>query len=183
MAQIYRITTEMTGMPGGPYYNQTYWDDPSLINAQSAVASLQEFWDGMDSAISSQLTITVPGEVDVVESTTGQTVASEAVTGFTLPGGNANEALPLTTQLLLRLRTGVFVGGREIRGRMFIPGCTEENNTGGRPSAALVTLANNAASSLVNGIMAVYSPTRRVYEDVTSATAWNEWAVLRSRRD
>jgi hypothetical protein len=124
--------------------------------------------------------------VATVDSTTGDITALTAVTSQTGTGGSVGDALPYATQGLVRLRTGFFVGGKEIRGRIFIPGLTETDSDIGVPSSFVVGAWNTAVAALIadaNSVLLVYSRKHAAGEAVVSGSAWNKWAVLRSRRD
>jgi hypothetical protein len=96
--------------------------------------------------------------------------------------------MAFATQGLIRWRTGVFIAGRELRGRTFIPGATESRSANGRPDSTYITTAETAAQDLLDNAalgaaLVVYSVTHRQVELVQSRSVWGQWAVLRSRRD
>jgi hypothetical protein len=108
------------------------------------------------------------------------------VTPETGVGGSSAEALPLTTQLLVRWRTGVFNLGRELRGKTFIPGMIEpSNDVTGAPTSAAVTGFQNAAITFAadSAGLGIYSRVYNMAATVASVNVWNKWAILTSRRD
>lgn len=162
------------------------WFDPSEgLNPQDLVDRIAEFWNALHFQMQSGLTIQVEGQVDSIDSTTGEVTSTTAPTAPAPVTGSASaDALPLSTQALVQLRTGVYFGGRELRGRMFIPGWTTGGNSGGRPTTSVRTLIGGEAQSLADDAdQVVYSPTKREFADVSTTQVWTEWAVLRSRRD
>lgn len=183
-----RVTTELTGSPGGPYFSTTYYGGTGLAMAQPAADSSRDFWFQLQNFLDSRMSLVPIAEVEEVDPATGLITAvyNVSTTGFTFAG--AGEALPTVVQGLLRLRTGVYVGGREVRGRKFIPGILESSTTAGRPSVALLNAINGAWDASVPeaaaaGEHVVYSETHHVDHVVTSRSTWTEFAVLRSRRD
>jgi hypothetical protein len=118
------------------------------------------------------------------------TGALEAVTSISPNSGSgtlAGDPLSPSTQGLLRLETGVVVNNRLVKGRLFLPGTTENvNQTPGTPIAAYRTDYEAAAAALIadaNSAWCVWSRTHGQRPVITSANVWTKWAVLRSRRD
>lgn len=186
MTTLYRVRVALSGdaVAGGglsTYYFRTV--DGTAQQAATAVATL---WVALEPQLNGALTWTSNSQVDTIETTTGKVTASTAVTNATGVGDSASERLPEATQLLVRLRTGVYQNGREVRGRLFIPGMTEANSSNGTPLGAMVTSINSAFATLVgtaNANWVVYSPRYLNAFDVSSANCWgDEFAVLRSRR-
>ena len=93
------------------------------------------------------------------------------------------------TQGLVHWLTGDFVNGRQLRGKTFIPGlCEDDNTTAGLMSSTCQGVIATAADALLtasgtNGPLMIYSPTNHVAEAVQANTVGTKWAVLRSRRD
>ena len=117
------------------------------------------------------------------------TGALEAINTVTPVGGSgtlAGDALPPATQGLLRILSNVISNDRLIRGRLFLPGTGESSSTLGAPDSAYLTDYNNAAAALIsdaNTEWRLWSRTHGLAPDVITASTWNKWAVLRSRRD
>jgi len=94
--------------------------------------------------------------------------------------------------VLLRLRTGLVVAGRLLRGRWFNgPVGTAAIAATGGTSAGAITAFNNAGAGLLAAgatttKLAVWNrPTNVVgtSAEVTSVSTWEKLAVMRSRRD
>ena len=183
MATIWRVTTTMTGVIGGPYVNQLHFEDQTLQDAGAAHAVAAEFWSAAGAGSAVGLAGTVGGEVELIEDSTGAIVGVEAVTPVTFAGAAAGELLPPTTQGLISLRTGVFSGGREIRGRVFVPAIPDQWNDQGVPSSQYVDALTSWGADLVNTGCVIYSPTKATSAPVTAAIGRSYWASLRSRRD
>jgi hypothetical protein len=130
------------------------------------------------------LVSTTLGAVELIDSTTGQPTGVADGGPDVVTGGNGEgERLPFATQGLCRLRTNTFFGGRELRGRLYIPGLTEDHSDAGVPNANFKTKVQDALTLLGESALAVYSPTKHQWATVGATSVWSQWAVLRSRRD
>ena len=184
MALLYRVVTRFTGPPGAPYFNTTYWDDLALSDASNAAGQVAAWWSEIAPGLRDDMDIAIEPEVAHVESTTGEVIGVSVVSAAVTQPTNTADPLPLASQGLMRLRTGSYTGGRELRGRMFIPGMTEGQTTDGRLTTATVDSLNaSAAAELVVPGLVVYSPTHHVFAAVTAGSMWQDLAILRSRRD
>jgi len=127
--------------------------------------------------------------VPIVNTYNEVTLALESTAGLVASSGvgtDIAQCLSPATQGLLQLRTGLITFGRLLRGRLFLPGPTEQANNDGKPDAAYIADYDAAAAALAgdaNTDLVVWSRTHGVKSVVTSALTWNQWAVLRSRRD
>lgn len=183
-----RVTSEWTGGTGAPYYTTQHFGGSTAGEATAAANAVRNFWFQLENQLSNTLSVSVQDDVPLVDPVTGQIIqmfsAPTAPVSFT----STEQVLPWTTQALFRLRTGDFVAGRELRGKLFMPGSTENRSLDGVPDNAWVTLLNGNWTFSYGGLPSsnlpvVWSPTHGVFSNVTSATVWDQWAVLRSRRD
>lgn len=126
-------------------------------------------------------------DVATIDEVSGNITALTGTTPATGVGTAVGDALPPIAQGLLRLFGAMIVGGRLLRGRLFLPGAVESDNasTGGTSTtyrsdyeAAALALINDA-----NTEWRIWSRTHGVSGDVVSATVWTKFASLRSRRD
>jgi hypothetical protein len=156
-------------------------------NAQGAADAAAAWWAGFADRFATAQSMRVDPEVLEVNIATGQTIGVTTVTSSTVAGTGGAVQVPQASMVLVQWRTGNFVGGREIRGRTFIPGLISGalTNNGELATAAQsdilahsTTLADFAAPSMV-----VYSPTNGAQATVASASVWTEMAVMRSRRE
>lgn len=182
-----RVITRITGFLGGPWVNVTYWSGADTApGAIAANAAIGVFWNAVRASMSTQCTFATDPIVAQMDAATGTRTANYPVTVITNPGLDAGDPLPPATQGLIRLRSGVFVAGREVRGRINVPGLTEPSSTNGRPTAGLLTTLNTAASTL-NGAtspdLSVWSRAHGVTQAVTTTDTWTDFAIRRSRRD
>lgn len=187
MTLLRKVDIVWTGLTGTPYFSQM-WFAHQPGKASAAATAVSTFFTANQGRIALGLVGSIEDDQTIIESTTGQAVAVEQ--GGSAPNivaSGSSEPLPFASQFVLRLRTSVFIDGRRLQGRMFIPAPVENDSTG-RPTAQLVTLWNTAAATLLTssisfGAWEVYSRKHRVEAQVVSASGWNQWGVLRSRRD
>lgn len=187
MAQIFEVHTTWTGVAGTPYYTTLRGLMTGPVEPEEFADRWTTFLVSIQGAIADALTAVVEPEVTVIESTSGELVGVLSIDGDTIAPNGGGDALPPATQCLVQLTTPAIISGRRLRGRIFLPGMLEANNgVTGEPSGALVGSFNDALDTLVDALAStwvVYSPTHRAYATVTGAQVWNQWAVLRSRRD
>jgi hypothetical protein len=172
---------------GGGVSTFNFIGDDLQADANAAAAAVATAMAALEPVMDVDAVWTLETEVDVFNVLTGQTTGVFTVAGATGNGNSVGDKLPLAVQGLVRLRTGFFVGGREVRGRLFIPAVGEPFiNADGTPTVAFQTTIADAIDDLradPNCIYAVYSPTHSTAQEVTAVTAWSNFAVLRSRRD
>jgi len=185
MSQIDRVRSLYTGLPGMPGVTTMFFDPAEGLNPQDLVDRISDFWNSLLTSLADGMTITVEPIVDSINSDTGEVTSSTGVTPPTPTNcSDTADNLPFATQALVQLRTGVYFGGRELRGRYFVPGYCESAQTAGAPSSAVISALQAAAQSLADDAdQIVYSPTKHEFADVSTCQVWNKWAVLRSRRD
>lgn len=183
-----RVRTIFTGVQGAPYYSNLYFTGDTLLDAQEAHAKVATFWNNARTHIRAGTSITIQGDVPEIDPATGDITVMHAVTPVNWLGTDSGEMLPPATQALVQFKTGSYVGGRQIRGRMFIPAQMESDNVAGLLGSGYITFLNGLLTTLLvptaSGAQpVVWSRTHGVDPIVTSATTWLQWAVLRSRRD
>lgn len=181
-----RVQTVVTGVAGSPYYLTGYFDADGAI-PDSVIDRWHDFVIG-DEAFPLAGTITrTDGELPIVNPQTGQIVGQVTGTGRTTVGTRNYDLAPLQTQLLVRWRTGEYIGGREIRGRTSIPLVGEASvSANGNVSQETIGSINLQAANLLSGIggdFVVWSKKNGVWYAATSASCWEKFSVLRSRRD
>jgi len=185
---MYRFSSVMTGVAGAPYYNSLYVIDTSSLNVDAAAEAVHDFWDSLLEFSDDALIWTLDTDVQIVDPVTGQITGAETVTSQVTGGQNTGTPLPVATQGLMRFTTGVYEGGRQLRGRLFIPALTVGAGTT-TPSGPNIVSWNNAWETFrtdllaANGEHVIYSRTYHTEHVVRGASAWNQYAVQRSRRD
>jgi hypothetical protein len=188
VAIIQRVRTVLTGVAGSPWYSNLYCAG-STSDASLEIDAIGEFWDAVSAVMHTSVTWRVEGIVANVNDATGSIVSTSSNSDYTGAGLDTGDLLPIATQGLLQMRTGIYVGGREIRGRLFVPGAVEDSSTAGKPGTVFRDTVQAAfddklsTSGQLNGELVIYSPTYGTSEQVTNASVWSDWAVLRSRRN
>lgn len=187
MADLLRVRINLTGMITGPGLSTFYFLGTSQTDADLAADAAFDFYVAIRGQIPSYGTMTVDSEVDVLSSVTGSLLGSYGVSAQTTTGTNATDAMGGAVNGLLRLGTGVVVAGRQLKGHLFIPGpCEGGNDAGGHPTAGYATTVKGAADVLVLAAgtdWVIWSKTHGVAHSVTTTSVWNQWAILRGRRD
>jgi len=180
---VKRVRTIFSGVQGAPYYSNLYFGDTA--SASACVTAVATFWNDIDSVISTAIAYTVQGTVVTMDPITGDIISSEDVGGNNGFGTDAGELMPFATQALVRWHTGEYINGREVRGRCFIPGMTIVSDQSG----VLLTTNRSVIQSGVDTLigagqnMLIWSKTHGETRLVTTGDVWEQFAVLRSRRD
>ena len=188
MAQLWRCKAVLTAPSGSPYFNQTYWVKSPGLDVRDSVSKYRTFWNDIKSYIQEDTIVQVSNEIDVVDIDTGNIIDVTTIDPVdAVLGTDSGQALPWATQGLARFVTGVYVSGRALRGRLFIPAITESNNVAGIPGSGMLSAVNGAITSMtsagLDASMAVYSRTHHVAAPTVGGNMWNQWSILRSRRD
>lgn len=198
---LVRVQTVWTGVAGAPYYTNLYVIGPlSSNNGNDLANAWHAFLASIAPSLCSPLVATIDpellefNEVDGVVTNAGNTVQ----TPVTMTG--ATDPLPRMTQALVQWTTEGIVHNRRVKGRTFIPGVLEtENSITGLPSSTINTPLQTAISTMLSsmtGRMRIWSravtaanatPTVPARPGsawpIVSGTVSPKWAVLRSRRD
>jgi len=182
---VWRVRAQWTGAPViGPAVS-TFFFNTAAGTPQDASDQVATFLTALDANLATTLGWATENTVDELDTATGTLLGSTSVTTASGSGGNAGEPLPRSTQGLAQWTTATIVSGRALRGRMFIPGFCENNNDSGVPGSATISGVNTILSNFVSdspAIFVAWSRTHGVQGQVTGGTMWNQWAVLRSRR-
>jgi hypothetical protein len=187
-----------TGVTGGGV-NQLFFGN-LFADAAACVAAAQDFWDELAKQMSNGVTYRIEDSVANIDQTDGSLTSVHAVTNEPAKLGLlTGTPMSRATQGLIQWKTNSVARNRLVRGRTFIPGPTEDANfPPGVPGGTFLTNALAAANLLLNDATANFviwnRPLMSEGEDpvllepgttatVTSASIWDQWAVLRSRRD
>jgi hypothetical protein len=181
------MRTTITGVTGSPYVSTQYFTGSTDSEAASAASAVGAFFTSIKQKWPTTMSFMVEPFCDVINDATGELVAIANIGGgVSGTGTSAGVPLPWATQGLLRLSTGTVVGGRLLRGRIFVPGTTEIDSDVGVPTATYTGALTTAYAALVTalpGKLRIWSRTNGTSALVSSASPWNQFAVLRSRRD
>jgi len=190
-----RVKTTFAGLTGAPYLNLMHFTGTGGTAASAAAVAVSNFWGEIDARMHTSLTWTRDGSVEEFNEETGAITALHATDAVSGAGALGGEPLPFAVQGLVRWRTGVFVDGREVRGRTFVPGLTESDSTSGVLGAGAAAAMTSAAGTLEDALAIWQRPKVDRTVDppvverigtivpVASHSIAVQFAVLRSRRD
>lgn len=163
-----------------------FFQDNGVLTAQDAATAVRTFWNSIAGEIWAGYALQVEPLVVSIDVATGQPTGGAATTTAGVVGTDGGDPLPFATQGVLQWQTGVYVGGRELRGHNFIPGPCEGRNTGGVPISLYKSNIGTAAATLIgtaNAQLVLYSRTKQTFNQVNSGAVWAKWGYLSSRRD
>jgi len=185
----YQVTVEFSGPSGTPWFNRMYFTTGGGT-AQQAATAAGTFWGAVDALIRDDVTWTTGTEVEELNDSTGALETVNAITAVTGTGGDTTTDMATVLQGLVSWRTGTIVNGRELRGRTFIPGLTQNVNTAGLLSTAAQTAWTTAANALIADANSVYVIWHRPVNGsggqmapVVTCSVTRKFSVMRSRRD
>lgn len=180
----YRVNTVLTGLGGSPYFSTHWLDAVTVGNAADAADAVGDFWIALTNAMVNDVFWQV--ENTVVEYSTPDTPITAHTVGAPPAGQGAGveDPLPLAAQGMIRWQTGAYHNNRRVQGRTFVPGPPEGSNTAqGTVSVGYQSGVEVAADILVTRGIVVASRAANQFYPVGAAQVWDQWAVLRSRRD
>ena len=195
---LVRVQTTWTGVAGSPYYTNLYALGPlTTNNGNDLAAAWRVFLVALTARLGTGLVATIDSEILEFDETTGNVTGAGTTIQVPVTFTGAGDVLPRATQGLLRWQTAGIVHNRRVRGRTFIPGVLEADNSAtGLPAVSLTGAIQTAADALLttmSGRMRIWSqpfegtdtnpPRPGSAHAVTGAQTAGFWASLRSRRD
>lgn len=195
---ILRVRTTLTYGSGGPGLNTMYFAPGtaggSAADATDVVARVRTFWSSIAPQFNGNYSFQVQNDVTAIEAVTGALTGQFTTAPVTaVVGSAAGGACPAVTALLLRMRTGTIINGRQLRGRQYLgPSALTTIALGGIVAASTVAAVNSGAAAML-----VTSPTTSFpavwhrpvnganggHSLVSSYSCWDQFAELRSRRN
>lgn len=178
-----RVQAVWTGPGGTPYLSTFNFQGDTQLEADNAVTAVGNFLGTVDNSIDTGISWATNAEVLRWSDSTLEPTGIRNTTPATGSGSSAGVGAPYASQGLVRWRTGVFIGGREVRGRLFLPHLVHTGD--GVVSAATVSAVNTACATLIadpNSVLIVASRRHLTGAPVVSGSLWNQYATLRSRR-
>lgn len=181
MVALNQIRVTWSNLPGFPGVSTFY----SVGDVTFAINKIQSFFDGLKARIPAPCVISYPTAGNVVDSGTGLATAAwtAAPSGATTCTGGGNYAAPVGA--VVNWHTGLYVGGRELRGKTFIVPLTAGQFA---PDGTLDPLTVTALQTQANGAIGggnplhVWGKTAGANAPVTAASVPDKAVVLRSRR-
>lgn len=183
MVSVRRIRTVFTGVAGSPWYVNMHFTSAGASTPQDQVQAVLDFWTAEKTYLNQGLRATVQGDVAEVDVATGKQTGVISTTGGFVDMAATAAALPTVNQALIRLRSSAYVNGRQVQGRIFIPGLSFSCIENGKVKPAFAASLTTQATALITAGLAIYSKTGSLVSTVASASVWQEFSVLRSRRD
>lgn len=182
-----RVRAVWTGLPGLPGYTNLYFGGSGEAAAQDAVLAVQTFLAAVDTGMINTIDWATEAEVVEIDPTTGLAIEEHTIASVSGGGSAAGpDPLPFATQAVVSWKSAVFLNGRRLRGRTFLPGWPEAANVAGIMEPSTAVGIQTAAQALADNSLVqfgIYSRTYGVFGGATSASVSQEWGVLRSRRD
>lgn len=182
-----RVRVNWTGTSVGPTLSTFWFNNTGDSSSAAATAvAVKNFLTALNGSVVTGASATIDPEVAEIDAATGDLFATFPVTQDPVTFAGGTGPLPRANQGLIRLGTGVYLNGRRIVGHLFIPGVVTAVNSNGAPTAAYVNSLQAAANGLMNDAntaWCVYSRVNGLAAPITSPSAKNYFAVLRSRRD
>lgn len=185
MALINRVRVVWTGVAGTPWYSNFYFANNGA-DAQGYIAPVGNFMQGISAAIRGDVTMTVEGQVALIDSANGEIQGLGSGSAVAIVGADVEDPLPTSNQVLFNLNTNVFVTGRQLRGKFYMGGLTTFMSADGVPNPAGtpgLLGAMNELITLSDEQLVVWSKTTGQVAPVVGASIMPQFAVLRSRRD
>nr|CRY97486.1 hypothetical protein [uncultured prokaryote] len=183
---MFRIRLIWDGVAGTPYYTNLYFSGLVQADIDAIGDNLQNFLFELSGGITELLSVRVEDDVAFVDPGTQAITGFGVAPDFVVPQpASVGEPLPYGVQGLIALNTGTVIGGRRIKGHIFIPGQMEKNSDSAKPSVALLASYQTAAEALIGASdtqLVVNSPKNFDFAVVTSARPSPMWSSLRTRR-
>lgn len=197
MAVDMRVRTVLSYGTGGPGLHTVYWRPGTTggvtADATDAVARVRAFWSAAAGLFPNTFGAQVSSDVALIEDSTGALVGGLSATPVAVVAGTASGSFgPLANMALLRLRTGVVVNGRALRGRWYLgpTAANAINALGGLTTGNIAALNAAGAGMLAAGATTSFPVVWHrpgagtgISANITSMSAWDQLAVMRSRRD
>ena len=182
-----RVKVTWSGMAGGPWLSHFYFSDTfNQTNVDAARGGINALLNTYRSLMASGCTI---GATTAENVSLGGALSGSLglTTPIALTSNGSGNWLPRECQALVSVRTGTFIAGRELRGRIYLPQPTVgQADAGGNPSSTFQTTMNTALTTYrtTSGYTpGIWSRTGGAISTWSAATIALYFAVQRSRRD
>lgn len=192
MVTLIRTVIGGAAVTGGGVCTLAVSDPDDDSQAQAYLDNVEAFWTETAVALDSNVTFQVEGNPARYAASTGelQQIFSADGSGV-ITGGVSGQAVPRAAQALIRWHTADIVNGRSVRGRTFVPGipASQLTDAGGLASDFVTQLRGEAEELLADtggSLVVWHRPVNGAGGSehlVTSASVWDQFAMLTSRRD
>lgn len=181
MTDLSRAQVTWTGPPGFPAVSSFYYKTSDGVN----LTALKAFFEAIKNNLPTSITLKYPGFGTTLDDTTGDTTGTWSAAAPADTVGTAAGGYSGVTGTCLTWHTGIYTGGRELKGRTFlVPLASICFNSDGRLQPATQASLKTAADALhpVSGGIQVYSPTKHTSAPVQTTKVPLMPVFLSSRR-
>lgn len=153
MASVYRVTAIWNNFPGAPGYSRFSFSDlTDNASRNSAGAKVQALFEGIKAYLPQNTTISVQGQVDEFDVSSGALIGSASMTA--LPATTTSSATAASfagpAGGCITWNTSLIVNRRRLRGRTFVvPVAGPALDTNGSLSSAFIAAVNTAATTFI----------------------------------
>lgn len=193
-----RVRVVCSGWQGAPGLNTFYfgWDGtPGTWTSeivQDCVDRVTAFFTSARGIFPEAWSMATTSAVDIVDAATGDITAVVSSTAGSIASGTSTPGFgPAASGLCLNLLTGVYIGGRQLRGRSFFSPIGLQDDGNGSPTTTQINTLEGAAVGLEtvdgSGVVGVVwhrpvSGAGGVAHPIIAASVSDRFSVLRSRR-
>lgn len=163
-----------------------FQDGATGFDIEDAIA---EFELAIRPALANTTTVTDTGVIRDMSTASGVLTGEVALTSSPVTTGSGGaSAVPNASQGLIRIATGIFLNGRHLRGRIYVPGMSASTvlGTGEVNTTGLNALAAAGTALVTSGVYGVWhrpvGGAGGVIHPANATSAWAEFAVQRRRR-
>jgi len=198
---LLRVQTVWGGVAGSPYYTNWYCIGPLTTNNGATLHNAtHNFLISLQSTLAAGLTAQVQPEILEFNEADGVVTNAGAGNVGLVTFSGLGDQIPHSNQALIQWTTNGIVHNRRVRGRTFIPGALEAENS---PTGTPLPAVGNPLQTAIDTLLSTTAGTMRIWarpykskgaEDpipprpgsahaIVSGKVAPYWAVLRSRRD
>lgn len=188
MPELNEVAVEWA-TPAGTNGRSIFYFGAGVADIATQRAGLAAFLAAYIPYCADNVSYSVPTTGRVIQDITGAHTGDwSEPTVYTGTGTQTSGPVPDVAQVLVRWRTNLFVAGRRLQGRNFLPGLGRANVEGGNVAGGVVTAVSSAAQTFAGldvgfSIWSRPQPSRAgVSNQVTVGTCWSEMATQRRRR-
>nr|CRY97441.1 hypothetical protein [uncultured prokaryote] len=182
-----RLRVLTTGVAGTPGYSNFYFGGDTTADATDARTRVLAFYTAIKGHFGNTVSWQVDTDVPVIDTVTGNILEVLTVAAGSAQGSGSGTLIPLVAQIMVRLKTGVFDGGRQIQGRLNLSYAVDDVLTTSGAVGTIVRTPLDAAANTLIGTGAnrwgIYSRKAEAFVPISTASTWSSFASLRSRRD
>lgn len=182
MVTLHQLRVSWTGMKGGPGVSTFY----SQTDKDVTLAHLHTFFDAIKYALPTSVTIKFPTVGSEIDSATGNVTGTWSSSLQPNVVGTDNGRYSAPSGAVINWHTGLYVGGRELRGKTFLVPCgSGVFESDGSLNNDWVRDFQLAAAGLCgpDDPIVIWSPLQGATAPAVAGTVPDKSVVLRSRRD